>query len=72
MVVVVVDEDEYSALSGFRRVNCLVTTCPPSEKTGELLVGGNNFLKAEFIVVVVAEGLQRWLDLEDGLQAEGE
>ena len=37
----------------------------------ELLFGGNNFLKFEFIIVVVAEGLQRRLDLQDGLQAEG-
>ena len=38
----------------------------------ELLFGGNDFLKSEFIIVIVAEGLQRRLDLEDGLQAEGE
>lgn len=38
----------------------------------ELGVGGNDFLKAKFIKIVVAEGLQRRLDLEDGLQAQGE
>ena len=38
----------------------------------ELGVGGNDFLKAKFIKIVFAEGLQRRLDLEDGLQAQGE
>ena len=36
----------------------------------KLLIGGNNILKAEFVIVVIAEGFQRRLDLEDGLQAE--
>lgn len=37
----------------------------------ELRVGGNDFLKPQLVIVVVAEGLQRWLDLQDGVQAEG-